>query len=642
MVIVFFMGPPPIAMEESTTVYSANNVVIGVDDQDINRQKISIDELPRTLKAGTILIEDQHFYKHYGFDFKRIVGAMWKNIRTGSLKEGASTITQQLARNLYLTHEKTWERKLKEAFYTIRLEMHYSKDEILEGYLNSIYYGHGAYGIKAASEHFFNKTESELTDAEIAMLIGIPKGPTYYSPLNNEENANARKDMILLKMWYEKILSDADYHTARQQKLIYAPLETSTQPTFAPHFHDIVLEEAASILEITKEEIRSSGYQIFTTLDENLQETLEQALQEKIPGDSELEAAAMSVNPMTGAVLSMAGGRDYKQSEFNRAVMAERMPGSTFKPFLYYAALERGYTPLTKQMSKPTTFKLSDGKSYQPSNFNHYYANKPITLAQAIALSDNVYAVRTNLFLGAETLARTANKFGFKNDFPAVPSLALGTAVVSLEEVVSAYAMLANGGKTLETYTIDKIIDRNGKTIFEHSPGKQKQALDPRTTFILSHLLTGTFNPKLNGYMPVTGTSISHKLSREYAGKSGTTPNDNWMVGYSPSVVTGVWTGYDDHRIIENVADAAYAKEIWAEVMEAAHAGLPQDSFPTPRGVIGLPIDIESGLRAAPGCGESIIMYFLPGTEPTDYCQQQQEEPSNQGLFEKWFQLFFN
>lgn len=642
LIIIFFMGPPPMTMEESTTVYSANNIVIGMENQDINRQKLSLADIPENLKAGTILIEDQHFYGHYGFDFKRILAAVWKNVSTLSLKEGASTITQQLSRNLYLTHEKTWERKLKEAFYTIRLEMHYSKDEILEGYLNSIYYGHGAYGIKAASQYFFGELPANLNNAEMAMLIGIPKGPTYYSPLNDLEKANARKDMILTQLWRETILTDAEYHMARQEKLIYAPVEASANPMFAPHFNDVVLEEAAEILELTQEKVRSSGYQIYTTLDEELQGKLEKKLLEEIPDTSELEAAVLSVEPHTGAVLAMSGGKNYNQSEFNRAISAERMPGSSFKPFLYYAALENGYTPLTKQMSKPTTFKLADGGNYQPSNFNHYYANQPITLAQAIALSDNVYAVRTNLFLGAETLPRIAKKFGFDDDFPAVPSLALGTAVVTLREIVSGYGMLANGGKSLPMHTIEKIVDRNGKIVFEHSKAEQKQILDERTAFILTDLLTGMFNSKLDGYMAVTGSSISPKLSRVYAGKSGTTPNDNWMVGYSPSVVTGVWTGYDDHRVIENIADSAYAKEIWAEVMEFAHEGLPRESFPNPGGVVGLPIDLETSLRAAPGCGESVVMYFIPGTEPIDYCRGQSLDLGNQGLFEKWFQLFFD
>lgn len=642
---IFLMGPPDMNPEENTTLYSANDEIIGVEKGVENRNWVEGDNLSEKIVTAAILLEDQHFYDHYGFDLKRIGGAIWNNLRTLSLKEGASTITQQLARNLYLTHEKTWMRKLKEAVYTVRLEMHYTKDEILEGYLNTIYYGHGAYGAEAASEYFFAKSQENLSWAEAAMLAGIPKGPTYYSPLNNEANANARKDMILKLLWENGSITDAEYAVAKQEAFNYAAVASTANLETAPYFQDIVLQEAAQLLDLTEEEIRSGGYQIYTTLDETLQAETENTLKEKIPSESELEAAVLSLEPETGAILALSGGRDYSQSMFNRVRSAKRMPGSSFKPFLYYAALENGYTPLTKLMSKPTTFTLPNGESYQPSNFNHYYANEPITLAQAIALSDNVYAVRTHLYLGPETLVKTASKFGFES-LPAVPSLALGTAAVSLEKLVTAYGMLANGGKELSAYTIEKITDKSDKVIFTRKPGKQEQVLDAQSTFMLTQLLQGIFDPKLNGYMPVTGSNIASELTRAYAGKSGTTPADNWMIGYSPNVVTGVWTGYDDNRKIEKLAEANYAKEVWAQVMEEAHKGKKEEFFKAPKGVVGIPIDIATGLRATPNCGENKMMYFIKGTEPEGYCEElaisEQEEDADTGLFKKWFQLFFN
>lgn len=647
LVLIFLMGPPKMNPEENTTLYSANNEVIGVEKGVENRHWVEIDHLSEKVITATVELEDQHFYDHHGFDLKRIAGAIWKNLSTQSLKEGASTITQQLARNLYLSHEKTWNRKLKEAFYTMRLEMHYTKDEILEGYLNTIYYGHGAYGAEAASQYFFAKPQADLTWAEAAMLAGIPKGPTYYSPLNNEENANARKDMILKLLWQKDRMTDAEYTLAKQEALNYAETAVTAHAEIAPFFQDIVLQEAAQLLELTEEEIRSGGYKIYTTLDKELQAETESALEEIIPAESELEAAVLSIQPDTGAVLALSGGRDYTASMFNRVRSAKRMPGSSFKPFLYYAALGNGYTPLTKLMSKPTKFTLADGEIYQPSNFNHYYANEPITLAQAIALSDNVYAVRTNLYLGPETLVNTASMFGFEETLPAVASLALGTAAVSLEELASAYGMLANGGKELTSYTIEKIADKNDKAVFTRKPEKHEQILDAQTTFILTQLLQGIFDPKLNGYMPVTGSTISDELTRAYAGKSGTTPADNWMIGYSPSIVTGVWTGYDDNRNIEKLDETRYAKELWAKVMEYAHEGKSQDFFETPKGVVGVPIDMETGLKATPNCGENRMMYFIQGTEPQGYCEEQAipkqiAEETDTGLFQKWFQLFLN
>lgn len=640
--IIYLMGPPPIISEQNTVIYSKNEEVIGVESGIEYRDWVELEDISDKVIQATILIEDQHFYDHYGFDIKRIGAAVIKNFQTGALREGASTITQQLARNLYLTHEKTWTRKLKEAFYTVQLEMHYSKDDILEGYLNTIYYGHGAYGIEAASQYFFGKQQKDLTYAQAAMLVGIPKGPTYYSPLNDEENANARQKLILRLLWREKIIDDATYHTAVQEKLEYVASEDRAGQEFAAHFQDMAVKEAALLLEAQEESIRAGGYQLFTTLDERLQEDLESVIAAVIPENTELETGVFSMDVHTGGVLALSGGRNYHRSEFNRATNAARMPGSTFKPFLYYAALENGYTPLTEMMSKPTAFMLKNGEVYEPANFNHNYANEPITLAQAIALSDNVVAVRTNLYLGEDRLVDTAKKFGFSQDFPAVPSLALGTATVSLKEMVTAYGMLGNGGRELESYTIEKIVDKHNRTVYErkHRPGRQ--VLDEQTSFILTHLLSGVFNPKLNGYMPVTGSSISHQLSRIYAGKSGTTPVDNWMVGYSPSIATGVWTGYDDNRSISLVPETTYAKEIWARVMEAAHDGLPQENFPVPNGVVGVPIDLDTGLRATPYCGENMVMYFKKGTEPLDYCEPQiAPEEDEDGLFKKWFDIFF-
>lgn len=640
----YLLGPPPMATEQNTTIYSKDDEVISMERGIENRHWLGLEEMSDKVIETTILIEDQHFYDHYGFDLKRIVGAIWTNINSASLSEGASTISQQLARNLYLTHEKTWVRKLKEAFYTIQLEMHYTKDEILEAYLNTIYYGHGAYGIGAASNFFFGKSQADLSYAEVAMLVGIPKGPTYYSPFNNEANAEARKETILYHLWQGSYIDDATYYAALQEELEYVTGEESSEEEFAGHFRDLAVSEAAAILEVPEQTVRAGGYQIYTTLDANLQREIEETVHDVIPESTELEAAVMLTDIHTGEIIGLLGGRDYRKSEFNRAVHALRMPGSSFKPFLYYEALENGYTALTELESKPTTFTLDDGGVYEPQNFNHQYAHEPITLAQAIALSDNVYAVRTQLYVGVDRVIETARKFGFEGDIPAVPSLALGSLSVTIEELISAYAMLGNGGMAVPSYTIEKIVDQENKTVYEKEANTGEHVLDEETSFILTHLLSGVFDPKLNGYMPVTGSTISHQLSRLYAGKSGTTNADHWMAGYSPSTALAVWTGYDDHREIESREEATYAKEIWAQVMEAAHEEGTEEQFPIPDGIVGVPIDLETGLRATPDCGHHRMMYFKEGTEPHDYCapnQDTREPEDNNGLFRKWFQLFF-
>jgi len=644
--ISYLLGPPPIATDINTTVYSKDQEVIAMEHGTENRQWVSLDDFSDGIIDTTILIEDQHFYDHFGFDIKRIGAAILKNIQSGSLQEGASTITQQLARNLYLTHEKTWDRKLKEAFYAIRLEMHYSKDEILEAYLNTIYYGHGAHGIEAASNYFFGKSQDELSAAEIAMLVGIPKGPTYYSPLNNEENAEARKELILKQLWRENYLDDATYYQAIQEKLEYETEEETLNEEFAGHFLQLAVQEAADLLSIPETLVRTGGYKIYTTLDSDVQRAVEQTVQEVIPDSTELEAAVMLQDIHTGGIVGLLGGRDYGNSEFNRAVHAMRMPGSSFKPFLYYEALENGYTPLTELESKPTTitYGTNDENVYQPKNFNHNYAYEPISLAQAIALSDNVYAVRTHLYLGADRVIEAARNFGFEGDIPAVPSLALGSLSVTLEELVSAYSMLGNGGIRYENHTVEKIVDSNQEVVYEREENEGEPVLNEQTSFILTHLLSGIFDPKLNGYMPVTGSPISHYLSRIYAGKSGTTEADHWMAGYSPQLALGVWTGYDDHREMNNPSETGYAKLIWARVMEAAHEALAEEQFPIPNGVIGVPIDLETGLRATPYCGEHRMMYFVEGTEPERYCEEEmvpEREDREDGFFKQWFQLFF-
>lgn len=649
----YLLGPPKLTNEQNTIYYSQSGDVIGEEHGLQSRYQVNLEDISPDLINATLAIEDKHFFEHHGFDLKRIVGAVLKNIKSMSFKEGASTLTQQYARNLYLSQEKTWTRKVREAFYTIRLEMFYSKSEILEGYLNVIYYGHGAHGIEAASHYFFDKTAKELSLAEAAMLAGIPKGPTYYSPLNNEDNANKRQKRILQAMLNANTITKQAYDEAIQEQLTYTAHEESESEALGPYFQDTALKETSRLLKLDPEDIRSGGYEIHTTLNSNLQKVLEKQVHATIDSSSEMEVGGMAMDPDTGAVRAMIGGTDYAKSPFNRAMDAKRMPGSSFKPFLYYAALENGYNATTMLLSKPTVFDLEDGEVYQPSNYNDYYANARIPLAQALALSDNIYAVKTNIYLGADKLVDTAEKFGITSKLPAVPSLALGTATVSLKEMVTGYGILANGGQDIDLYTIDSIVDRNGKTIFERKNKPGDKLLDPKKAFILTQLMTGMFDRELDGYTAVTGSTIADKLTRLYAGKSGTTSSDSWMIGFSPRLVTGIWTGYDDNRTIEVVAESAYSKNIWADFMEAAHQGIDQENFPIPDGVVGIPIDPATGERATPYCDVSRIMYFEKGTEPQVYCSKHFPEDDSgsdqdntddvkeeEGILEKWFNLF--
>lgn len=647
-IISFLLGPPSLFNDENTLYYSHSGDIIGEESGVEQRYWIDLDDMPEEVIQATLAIEDEHFYKHNGFNVKRMLGAALSDIKSLSLKEGASTLTQQYARNLYLSHEKSWSRKLKEAFYTVRLEMYYDKEAILEGYLNTIYYGHGAYGIEAASKLYFNQSASDLTLAEAAMLAGIPKGPTYYSPFNNMEKAKQRQEKVLKVMQKNGDINEETLYLSQREDIAFADKEPIKAKSLAPHFQDVVLKEASDILQLDKEDIRSSGYDIYTTLDKGLQKQLEKDIQMTIDAGSELEIGAITMKPDNGAIQALIGGINYDESKFNRATQAKRLAGSTFKPFLYYNALENGYTPSTQLLSAPTTFQLEDGQAYQPSNFNGYYANEPITLATALALSDNVYAVKTNMALGPDSLVKTANKFGIHGDLPAVPSLALGATSVSVRDMVSGYGMLANGGHEIKAHTIEKIVDRSGKVVFEREIDQPEQTLDPRTAFILTDLMTGMFDDTLDGYMAVTGSTIANELTRNYAGKSGTTDEDSWMIGYSPQLVTGIWTGYDDNRPIEKTVEKKYAKKIWADFMEEAHEDLPLKGFTVPSGVAGIPIDPETGKKATPYCPKSRVMYFEKGTEPSAFCgehfhnrKEEKEKDENKGVFQQIFERFF-
>lgn len=634
----YLAGPPPLPTYFETVFYTKNEKPFEQNLQD--HKQIKLNELENHIIQATLIVEDKHFYHHFGFDLRGIVRAFFKNIRSLKLKEGASTITQQYARNLYLTHDKTWKRKIKEALYTIRLEMFYSKDEILEGYLNSIYYGHGAYGINEASHFYFNKHINDLSIAELSLIVGIPKGPTYYSPFNNEEKAFQRQKDILALFRTNNLIEKQQYERALRETLTFAKQDRQAH-SIAPYFRDHVLKEAADILKRDPESILNDGYHIYTTLDETVQRKVEQITKETLKDTDQLEVGILVTQPKTGAIYAMLGGRSYENSTFNRTTSAKRLVGSTFKPFIYYSALENGFLPQTMLKSEPTTFAFDGDKQYKPQNYNNYYANKPITLAQALALSDNIYAVKTNMFLGPKNVIKTAKKFGIKSKLPEVPSLALGSASITINEMAQAYSMISNGGKDIKNHTITKIIDRYGQTIYERKQGEH-QLLDEKKTFILSQLLTGMFDPTLNGHMEVTGSSILPLLTHDYAGKSGTTETDSWMIGYQPNLLTAVWTGYDDNRPINDLKKQQYAKQIWAKIMEATYESKSQE-ITVPSGIVALPFDHETGKIATEHCPNQRLTYFEKGTEPKEVCElHKQKEEENEQFFKRIFDLFFN
>ncbi|GAB6252289.1 PBP1A family penicillin-binding protein [Bacillus cereus] len=620
IIVAKIMGPPPVAVPQTSVFYANDDTVIGQSNEMQKRYNVPLNEISPYVKEATLSIEDQRFYKHHGFDMKRIAGAIVADLKAMAKVQGASTITQQYARNLYLDHDKTWKRKLLEAMYTIRLEVNYNKNHILEGYLNTIYYGHGAYGIEAASRLYFDKTAKELTLAEASMLAGIPKGPSVYSPFLKEDRAKGRQALILDEMVEQGYITKQQATLAKKEPLTFASLDTKKVAEVAPYFQDAVQASLLRDVGLDEQALQRGGLRIYTTLDPKLQAVAEQAVKDHIPDTTNIQTALVSMNPKTGEVAALVGGTDYTTSQFNRATQAIRQPGSTFKPFLYYAALERGFTPATRLKSEYTVFTLGDGVSkYKPKNYKDYYADDFVTMAQALAVSDNIYAVKTNLFLGDDALAKTAKQFGIKSALKDVPSLALGTSPVKPIEMVNAYSMFANGGKEVKPTFIRRIMDHEGNILYD-AHLESKQVLDKSKAFVMEEMMTGMFNKKLSSYAAVTGQSMLSKLSRTYAGKSGSTETDSWMIGFTPQIVTGVWVGYDQPKSISNVAEQGYAKKIWTDTMEKGLDGQPKKEFKQPGDVVAVNINPENGKIATKNCPISVKMYFAKGTEPTEYC----------------------
>lgn len=629
------LGPPPLTVPQSTLYYSDDGSVIGESHNGQKRYWVPIDKVSPHLINATISIEDRNFYEHHGFDMKRIAGAALADLKAMAKVQGASTISQQYARNLYLEHEKTWKRKLNEAFYTIRLEMNYSKEEILEGYLNTIYYGYGAYGVQAASQFYFGKDASELSLDEASMLAGIPKGPSIYSPLASLEKAEQRQKVILSTMKENGMINEQDIKKAEQQTLTIIGEHPHTTLVTAPYFQDAVQQILKHDLKIDERTMQLGGLKVYTTLDMEQQTIAEEQVANQMEEESNLQIGFVAMDPKTGYVKALVGGRDYTESPFNRATQAVRQPGSTMKPILYYAALEQGFTPTTQMRSELTTFRFEDNQpDYTPHNFNNQYAEEDITMAQALAVSDNVFAVKTHLFLGEETLVETAKRFGITTDMAKVPSLALGTSGVRVIDMATAYSHFANGGKKVEPIMIKRVENHKGDVIYEKKR-PSITVLKPELAFVMSHMMTGMFDTKLNGYASVTGSTIINDLTRTYAGKSGSTNSDSWMIGFSPELVSAVWTGYDDGKPIELIQDKRAAKHVWVEFMEKALADSPAKVFKPAKGTVGVYVDPASGKLATKDCPVKRFTYFVVGTEPTEYCTVHLEEHEQEHLDQK-------
>ena len=605
---IYCLVTPKIQITRNQSYYlydNENNLIFN------NYSWVELEDISDYLIDATLSTEDKHFYKHIGFDYLRIVKAVINNISSRSLSEGASTITQQYARNLYLNYEKTWTRKIEEAILAFELETHYTKDEILEGYLNTINYG-GVFGIENASQYYFNKSASELTLAEASMLAGIPQSPANYSPLSNLDLAKKRQKTVLTLMYNNEAISEDEMNDAVSTELSYIGNKNNNITSGRLYFKDAVLSELETIPSIPDSILKTGGIKIYTTLDNEAQVSLEKSIEEKNLG--ELQIASVLMNPDNGEVLALVGGTDYNTSQFNRAISAKRQVGSTMKPFLYYAALESGFTSASSFISEKTTFSFSSNKKYTPKNYNDKYADGPLSMGAAIAYSDNIYAVKTHLFLGEENLVSIANRVGISDKLDAIPSLALGTEEISLMDMVSGYASFANMGYKVDSHLIKKIEDSSGNILYEYKE-EEVNILNESLVYILNEMLTYTYDKDFIDYNYPTMISLLPKITNKYSIKSGTTNTDMWIIGYNQDAVLGIWTGYDDNSILTG-NESSFHKDIWVETMESYLHDKETSWYDIPDNIVGVLVNPLTGEIAAEKDTKKKLFYFLKGTEP--------------------------
>lgn len=577
-----------------TTVYSRDNRVI-TRFYIQQRYPVSIDQVPLYLIQALITTEDRDFYEHAGIHLKGILRAIIQDIRAGSFKQGASTLTQQLAKTLFLSPEKSIVRKIREAILSVQIERRYTKNEILELYLNLIYMGSGAYGVEAAARTYFDTSVSRLTLGQAALIAGLPKAPSIYSPLNRPDLARKRRRIVLQQMLKTGLIDQIHYNGAVAEPI--AVEKQTAADARAPYFVAHLRNELKSVLD--EEMLYSQGLAIHTTLDMDLQQQAETAVRrhmlliEKRMSEKSLDAATLqtalvAIDVGTGAIRGLIGGRAFETSQFNRAVQARRQPGSAFKPFVYAAALAKGWSQQDTLVDAPLSVRLGNGKTWQVQNYSPTFGG-PMTLRKALALSKNTPVVRLLQEIGPEPVIELARKTGIATRLDPIPSLALGTCEVTLLELTAAYIPFANRGTRVLPFAIDRITDKNGSIIYKTLVRKES-IMDPRDAAVTTDMLSAVIREG-------TGKKADD-IKTDIAGKTGTTDDyrDALFIGYSPDLSLGVWVGNDDGSPLgrhENGARAALP--IWHEVMAAHLKGQAFHYFDIPDGTKRVYIDADTG-----------------------------------------------
>ncbi|MDK2835476.1 MAG: penicillin-binding protein [Thermosediminibacterales bacterium] len=640
--------PEQLKPSETSFVFDSSNKQIAELHAEENRVIVPLEKIPEHLQNAFIAIEDKQFYNHPGINIKAILAALYTDMIHGEFKRGASTITQQLVKNAFLHPEKTIKRKLQEAWLSIQIERKYTKKEILEFYLNQIYFGHSANGVEAASKIFFGKHVWDLNLAESAMLAGITRNPGIYSPYINFKNAKARQEVVLDEMVESGFISKEEAEIAKNMEIKLAGIKNAKPSYKAPYFVDHVIRQSVDILKqkynISDDEafnkLYHGGLRIFTTVDMKLQQAAEKVLEdpknypESKPdkkGIPQPQAAIAVIDHRTGEIKALVGGRKHENKlGLNRATQSYRQPGSSFKPIAVYTpAIALGMTPATVIDNAPIAYPQPDGSVWPPENYNGRFDGLT-TIRRAIELSVNVVAVKVLDKIGIDRGIEYAQKLGIhslvlkgrRND-KGLSALALGglTKGVTPLEMASAYGTLANKGIHIEPFAVSKITDKNGRLIYEHTPQKWV-AVSEQVAYIMTDMLRGVVK---------RGTAWRlASLDFPVAGKTGTTTDskDIWFVGYTPHLTAAVWMGYDEPTPMKNVAGGKQPALIWKQVIEVAYKDLPKDEdFIKPDKIIG-PINVcaQSGKLPTDLCakdprGSQVIQeIFIKGTEPHEYC----------------------
>jgi penicillin-binding protein 2D len=568
----------------------------------------SIDQIPIFLQNALVAIEDSRFYDHRGIDLRGITRALVKDVIKRRMAEGGSTITQQLIKNKYFSSKKTIRRKFNEGLLALEYERKYTKKQILEMYFNEVYFGNGAWGIVQAARLYFDKYPQELTEAECALLAGVPKAPARYNPLGKPATTRDRKNFILKRMAELKMITPGRVKQIRVQPI--AVVQPGEAPYYLAHIRNKLIERYGG------EIIEQGGLDIITAMDLNLQKLAERVLREGVRRISpQLQGALLSLDPHTGDILAVAGGTDFKLNPYNRAFFAKRQPGSAIKPLIYAAALGRGLTAGSIWNDDPVAYPKTEHETWKPRNYgNEHYGN--LSLRQALAHSDNIITVKLLEAIGVPDFVRFAGTLGLSLRSPNDLSLALGTNEVTLSDLMLAYAPLANGGARPEPRTIVRIYERYRNNWTEIPP-----AVNPVLSPAIAYVTTSMLKDVL-----VYGTAKSlHGFSRERpaAGKTGTTDDyrDAWFVGYTPQMITGVWAGYDKPKPMgRGFTGGAICAPIWGRFMRQALADKPAVDFSKPDSVVSIRIDPATGDLAAPDCPQKQEEFYVAGTEPTVYC----------------------